>query len=266
VTAARAPIGVFDSGVGGLSVLRALRQALPGEDLLYVADSGHAPYGDRDAEFVIARAQAMSEFLRAAGAKAIVVACNTASVVAVAALRERCSLPIVAMEPAIKPAARVTHSGVVGVLATAGTVASANVERLCREHAGGARVLLQACPGLAECVERGELDSAATRALLQRYVEPLLQAGADTLVLGCTHYAFLAPALREIAGPGVALVDAAEAVARETMRRLGTLARGGAGAGVEHFFTTGALAPARARFSALWGPVVDVQPLVGAGQ
>ncbi len=262
--AAQAPIGVFDSGVGGLSVLRALRLALPGEDLLYAADSGHAPYGDRDAGFVTARALAMADFLQAAGAKAIVVACNTASVVAVAALRERFDLPIVAMEPAIKPAARLTRSGVVGVLATAGTVASANVERLCREHAGGARVLLQACPGLVECVERGELGDASTHALLRRYVEPLLQAGADTLVLGCTHYAFLAPALRDIAGPGVQLVDAAEAVARETVRRLGALRQDGARAGGERFVTTGALAPARQRLAMLWGGRVDVQALEGA--
>ena len=264
MTPARAPIGVFDSGVGGLSVLRALRQALPGEDLLYAADSGHAPYGDRDAGFVTARALAMADFLHAAGAKAIVVACNTASVVAAAALRERYGLPIVAMEPAIKPAAGLTRSGVVGVLATAGTVASANVERLRREHAGGARVLLQACPGLVECVERGELDTARTRALLRRHVEPLLRAGADALVLGCTHYAFLAPTLREIAGPDVRLVDAAEAVARETVRRLGALREPGPRTGGERFVTTGALAPARERLSALWGRSVDVQALEAA--
>jgi glutamate racemase len=260
MTPTRAPIGVFDSGVGGLSVLRALRRALPGEDLLYAADSGHAPYGDRDAGFVTGRAQALCDYLQDAGAKAIVVACNTASVVAAGALRARSALPIVAMEPAIKPAVRRTRSGVVGVLATTGTVASGNVERLCREHAGGVRVLLQACPGWVECVERGELDGAATRALLRREVEPLLAAGADTLVLGCTHYAFLAPALQQIAGPAVELVDAAEAVARETVRRLNAPAP--QRAGTERFVSTGALAPSRARISALWGREVDVQPLV----
>lgn len=216
----QAPIGVFDSGVGGLSVLRAIRRELPHESLIYIADSAHAPYGDRTREFVEARAVALVEHLVGEGAKAIVVACNTATVIAVERLRATFAVPIVAMEPAIKPAVALTRSKVVGVLATTQTLASPSVARLVERHGEGVRVLLQPCPGLVECIERGDIDSAATRALVTRYLAPLLASGADTLVLGCTHYLFVEPVIRDLAGTGVTLVESSQAVARELRRRL----------------------------------------------
>lgn len=210
---ATAPIGVFDSGVGGLSVLRALRARLPSERFIYVADSGCAPYGDRSAAFVRGRAQAVARFLARRQAKAMVIACNTASVRAAAQLRRMHALPIVAMEPAIKPAVRCTRTQVVLVLATTSTIRSPAVARLCAAHGAGVRIILRPCPGLAEQVERGEFHSAATRQMLRDYVLPGLAEGADTVVLGCTHYAFLAGEIAAMAGPSVTLVEPSTAIA-----------------------------------------------------
>ncbi|MDE1929080.1 MAG: glutamate racemase, partial [Burkholderiales bacterium] len=226
---AGAPVAVYDSGFGGLSVLLALRARLPALSYLYVADSGHAPYGDRDPQPVRERALAVAAAVFAQGARALVVACNTASVLAAAQMRQRHAQPIVAMEPAIKPAVRLTRSGVVLVLATRSTVHSEAVAALCRAHGAGVRILLQACPGLVEQVERGACDDAETRALLERHLAPGLAAGADTIVLGCTHYAFLAPAIRRLAGPGVTLVEPSPAVAAQLARRLGIAASEGRG-------------------------------------
>lgn len=257
------PIGVFDSGLGGLSVLRAIRTLLPDEDLIYVADSGNAPYGDRESAFIEERSVAITEFLVQSGVKAVVVACNTATVVAVHQLRERFALPIVALEPAIKPAVALTRSGVVGVLATPRTLASPSVARLCDRHGQGARIILQPCPGLVEQVECGDIDSAQTDALLRCFIDPLLAAGADTLVLGCTHYPFLQPAIRRIVGPGVAILESSDAVARELHRRLGDLQqlRSAANAATLTFFSTGPLDTAARLMSSLWGSRVDVRSL-----
>lgn len=199
-------------------MLPALRRALPDERFVYVADSGHAPYGDRPLEHLRSRSHAVCGFLKAQGAKALVLACNTLSVAMARELREQHGLPLVAMEPAIKPAVAATGSGRVLVMATSGTIASEAVARLCREHGGQTQITLQACPGLVEQVERGEWDSPATRSLLQRYVSPALGQGADTIVLGCTHYAFLTGAITALAGPGVTLIEPSEAIARQLMR------------------------------------------------
>ncbi|MFI8744846.1 glutamate racemase [Pseudomonas sp. NPDC077186] len=216
-----APIGVFDSGVGGLSVLREIRQLLPHESLLYVADSGHVPYGEKSPEFIRERSRAIAEFLLAQGAKALVLACNTATVAAVAELRERYpALPIVGMEPAVKPAAAATRSGVVGVLATTGTLKSAKFAALLDRFASDVRVITQPCPGLVECIEAGALQAPATRELLQGYVAPLLAEGCDTLILGCTHYPFLKPLLRSLVPDSVSLIDTGAAVARQLQRLL----------------------------------------------
>src|SRR5687768_14608858 len=172
------PIGVFDSGVGGLSVLRAIRRELPAEHLLYVADSGCAPYGDRSAAFITGRASAITSFLLEQRSTAIVVACNTATSVAVEWLRGEFSVPIIAVEPAVKPAASRTRSRVVGVLATTGTSSSVNVAQLIATYGSEVEVLVQPCPGLADQVEKGELSSEATRALVTRYVRPLTDKGA----------------------------------------------------------------------------------------
>jgi glutamate racemase len=260
---AERPVGVFDSGVGGLSVLRAIGQELPEEDVLYVGDSGFAPYGDKPGDFVRARATAIVEFLVNEGAKAVVVACNTATAVAVEHLRARFQVPIVAIEPAVKPAAARTRSGVVGVLATAGTVASPNLSKLVNDYGVDVRFLVQPCPGLADQVERGEFTSARTRSLVEQYVRPLTQQGADILVLGCTHYPFLSEVIQEIAGPNVELIDPADAVARELRRRLekSNLLAGRGRQGHRRFWTTGAREQTGAVTSQLLGESVAVEQL-----
>lgn len=260
---ADAPIGVFDSGVGGISVLHAIRQELPAEHLLYVADSGNAPYGDRQTHFITDRTTTIARFLIASQVKAIVVACNTATVVAIEELRSWCPVPVVAMEPAIKPAAGSTKSGIVGVLATNRTIASASVARLCNQYGRSTKILLMACPGLVEHVERGELSSNATRSLLVKYISPLLDSGVDTLVLGCTHYPFLGALIQDIVGPNVAIVDPAAAVARELTRRLGTNLRlTSPGDSVsECFFSSGPVDRAHTVISTLWGKNIVVHGL-----
>jgi glutamate racemase len=257
------PVGVFDSGVGGLSVLRAIREELPAEHLLYIGDSGSAPYGDRPAQFVTERAAVMTQFLVEQGAKAAVIACNTATAIAAAALRGRFSIPIIAIEPAVKPAASRTRSRVVGVLATTGTLSSPNIARLIENYGADVEFLIQPCPGLADQVERGELDSAETRSLLTRYVRPLVEKGADILVLGCTHYPFLTALIQEIAGPGVEIIDPARAVARELHRRLesaGLLLDRGT-TGTEQFWTTGSAEDSTPIVEKLWGKPVRLSKL-----
>ena len=251
-----APIGVFDSGVGGLSVLRHIHRMLPSESLIYVADSAYAPYGDRSSEEIHARAHAICRFLIDQGARAIVVACNTATAVAVASLRATFDLPIVAMEPAIKPAAALTQTGVVAVLATQRTLASQQIERLVQRHAQGCRVLLQPCPGFVDQVERGELTGARTRRLVADTLQPLLDAGIDVLVLGCTHYPFLLPAIRAVVGEDLTIIDPAEAVTQELQRRLTghrSAAERAVGPATLRFYTTGSIATVGPVLDALWG-------------
>lgn len=223
MSAQEAPIGVFDSGVGGLSVLRALRAALPAEHWVYFADSQHCPYGGQSAAALQERASAITSFFLARGAKLVVVACNTATIAAIAHLRAQYSLPFVGMEPGVKPACEQTRSGVVGVLATGRSLAGEKFHQLVAAHARDVRVLTRPCEGWVEAVEAGQLEGPIVDALLRREIDPLLAAGCDTLVLGCTHYPFLAPALRRLTGPEVVLIDTGPAVARQTRRVLETL-------------------------------------------
>lgn len=257
------PIGVFDSGVGGLSVLREIRRELPGEDLLYVADSAHAPYGDKSRETIEARSIAIVEFLLSRNAKAIVVACNTATSAAVETLRARFSVPIVAMEPAVKPAAESTRSGVIGVLATSGTLGSENFARLHERFGAQVDILVQPCPGLVELVETGDLSGDRTRALLERYLVPLLEQQADNIVLGCTHYPFLTPLIREIAGPAIAILNPAPAVARELRRRLAIagLLSNSSRAGTEQFWTSAQPEKTQPVIAQLWEMDIEVNSL-----
>ncbi len=254
-------IGVFDSGVGGLTVLRALRALLPAENFIYVADSAHMPYGEKSRHAIEARARVIAGFMLQRGAKALVVACNTATAAAVAALRSAYPVPIVGMEPGVKPAAQLTQSGVIGVLATPGTLASGKFAALLQRHAGAAQVVVQACPGLVEHIERGDIDGLQTRALVQRYVEPLLERGADTLVLGCTHYPFVAKLIRDAAGPAVKLVETGAAVARELKRRLTAeqLLAAQVTPGSEEFWTTGDPEVVAPVLTALWARALDVR-------
>jgi glutamate racemase len=264
---AESPIGVFDSGVGGLSVLRHIHAQLPHEHLIYFADSGRAPYGDRSEEWVIERSLAVAGFLFGQGIKALVVACNTATTAAIKAIRAQWpGMPIVGVEPGLKPGAAATKSGKVGVLATDRTLHSEKFLQLRDQISAGtqAQFLLQPCIGLVDQIELGELGSDATAALLEQYVVPLLDAGADTLVLGCTHYPFVEQAIRDVvaqhAVKTVTLIDTGDAVARQLARLLE-----GAGllrpAGVSHLrgYTTASADVLAEAFRGLLGltPQVD---------
>ncbi len=261
------PIGVFDSGVGGLSVLRHVRDQLPHENLLYVADSAHAPYGPRSPAEIQARSLALAEFLVGQGVKALVVACNTATASAAALLRERFALPIVAMEPAVKPAVATTQNGVIGVLATSGMLKSAQFAALLEKYGAGVRIIARAGVGLVECVERGDLDSGEVKALLQEYLTPMLEQGADTLVLGCTHYPFLRPVIAQVVGGRMALIDTGAAVASRLRQRMesGGIATTRQGLGEASFWTSGNAAQASVLISRLWGGgPLQVTPLPGS--
>jgi glutamate racemase len=212
-------IGVFDSGVGGLSVLTALRRHMPDAPFCYVADSSHNPYGPKPPQQIRERCLMLAEGLVAHGADMLVVACNTATAVAVDALRARLTIPVIGMEPAVKPAAAATRNGIVGVLATDGTLASARFAALLDRFAHGIRVHVLPCPDLVELVERGELDSSHARERIEHRVTALRAMGADTLVLGCTHFPLLRPLIEAAAGPDCAVIDTADAVARESLRR-----------------------------------------------
>ncbi|MCK9687165.1 glutamate racemase [Scleromatobacter humisilvae] len=211
-------IGIFDSGVGGLSVMQAIRTRLPHAELLYAADTAYAPYGDRSEEFLCDRSERIARFLREQGAQMIVVACNTATAAAVARLRATwTTLPVVGVEPGVKPAVAVSAAHRVGVLATTRTLASEKFRRLAEAHADGATLVLQPCPGLADAIEAADAQGSGLDVLVDRYCAPLRDAGVDVAVLGCTHYVF-ARELFERALPGVRLIDTADAVARQTAR------------------------------------------------
>ncbi len=215
------PIGVFDSGVGGLSVLREISSQSPQEKLIYIADQIHVPYGDRTKDQVLGYSRGIARFLIAEGAKLIVVACNTASAAALAELREIYpDLPFVGMEPAVKPAAEGTTSGVVGVLATPATFQGDLYASTVERFAQGVRVLQHTCPGLVELIESGQIDSPQTRDILESALTPMLDQGIDKVVLGCTHYPFVIPIIEDIVGDGVIVIDPAPAVARQTRRLL----------------------------------------------
>jgi glutamate racemase len=267
--AANAPIGVFDSGVGGLSVLRHIRAQLPHEHLLYFADSGYSPYGDKPEQVVAERSLAIAAFLVGRGAKALVVACNTATVAAIKLLRTHYpDMPIVGVEPGLKPGAAASRNGKVGVLATDGTLAGAKFQLLREQISQSTRAqfLLQGCTGLADQIELGELDSDATAAMLSRYILPLLDQGADTLVLGCTHYPLVQAAIERIIATAVAreivLVDTGEAVARQLARLLaaaGNQRAAEAETGALEGFTSASATALVVAFSSLLGLAVAVR-------
>ncbi|WP_323072459.1 glutamate racemase [Mycetohabitans endofungorum] len=215
-----APIGVFDSGVGGLSVLRAIRAALPDEALLYCADSRYAPYGERDDAFIAARTLGIGRWLASRHVKAIVVACNTATAHTVSMLRERLQMPIIGVEPGIKPAALQSRTRVAGVLATASTLQSARFNALLAQYGGDCRFVCQAGHGLVDAIEAGDIGSPVVMQRLSACLQPILDAGADTLVLGCTHYPFLLDAVRMITADRLHIIDTGDAIARQLVRRL----------------------------------------------
>jgi glutamate racemase len=216
-----APIGIFDSGVGGLSVLRAIRQQLPGEAVIYLGDQAHVPYGPRPMAEVQAFCEAITHYLLWLGAKLIVVACNTASAAALHHLRRVFpQISFVGMEPAVKPAAEHTKTGVVGVLATPATFQGALYASVVERFGQGVQFIQDTCPGLVGQIEAGALDGPETREILERALRPMLASHADTVVMGCTHYPFVIPLIQEIAGPGVRVIDPAPAIAAQTRRLL----------------------------------------------
>ncbi len=256
------PLGIFDSGVGGVSVLRWVRRLLPREDLIYVSDAGYAPYGNRSPHYVEERAIRMSRFLLDQGAKAVVVACNTATVTSIATLRSLFAVPFIGIEPGVKPALAVTASGVVGVLATTETLKSPSFHTLINRFGKGVRVEVQGCPGLMEQVESLAFTAPKTRDLLDRYLTPLLEKGADTIVLGCTHYPFLAPLIREMAGDEIRIIDTGEAVSRQVCRTLATrnLLTCSRGPGAVTFWTSGSRG-VETVLSSLWEEAVTVKQI-----
>lgn len=236
------PVGVFDSGIGGLSILAEIHRQLPAESVVYLADQAWAPYGERELAEVRARVFAVVDHLLGRGAKALVLACNTASAAALHELRDVFpTVPIVGMEPAVKPAAEQSDGGVVGVLATKATFQGELYASVVDRHAASVRVMERAGNGLVELIEAGELDGPEIESVLHGHLAPMLAAGVDTLVLGCTHYPFIAATIGRILGDGVRLIDPAPAVARQLGR---VLARNGLLAAAESaattaYFTTG---------------------------
>jgi glutamate racemase len=236
------PIGIFDSGVGGLSVLREVRRLLPNEDLIYIADQAHVPYGNRSREDVFGFSDGIVRYLIKLQAKLVIIACNTASAVALADLRLKYpSLPFVGMEPAVKPAAAETITGVVGVLATPATFQGDLYASTVERFAKGVKILQDTCPGLVKQIEAGQIESPETREILERALTPMLDQGVDEIVMGCTHYPFVIPLIEEIVGDGVAVIDPAPAVARQAERLLNEydLHKGRLEEGKVSFYTTG---------------------------
>ena len=271
------PIGILDSGFGGLSVARAVRARFPDERILFAADCAYAPYGDRDEGYIMERLDRIIGYLTGRDVKAIVFACNTATAVGVKTFRERLSIPIIGIEPAVFPAVRHTRCGVVGVMATTTTIRSrkyAEVRERALEWAAVSRqmkveVVDMPCPGLMECVERGDFGSETLEALLKKYVDPLACAGADEIVLGCTHYPFLANAISRHA-KDAHLIDPAPAVAEQLGRRLSDLdllapalpdRQTGMDAAMDEFRATGADPLRESVLKRLWGKDARLLPL-----
>jgi len=215
------PIGIFDSGVGGISVLRAIREQMPEEAIIYFGDQGHVPYGSRSLEQIQNLSEAITRFLLEQGAKIIVVACNTASAAALKYLREKFrDVPFVGMEPAVKPAAERTRTGKVGVLATPATFQGALYASVVERFANGVELFQDTCPGLVQQIEQGNVGGEETCKILQDALLPMLEKDIDTVVLGCTHYPFVIPLIQQIVGEKVRVIDPAPAVAKQTGRLL----------------------------------------------
>lgn len=255
-----APVGIFDSGVGGLSVAREIRAELPGESILYLADTAYCPYGGRPTDEITARSVAAVGELVRRRAKAVVVACNTATGAALERLRAEFGVPIVGLEPAVKPAVQASRNGRVGVMATAATLRSDRFHRLIDTFARDVEVVAQACPGLVEVVEAGDTGSPRAEALLTELLAPFREAQVDTVVLGCTHYPFLRDTVAAIMGPSVRVLDSGHAVARHLARvlREGDLLAPEGNAGIR-VFTTADPASVAAVVQRLWGEPIDVE-------
>lgn len=257
-----APVGIYDSGVGGLSVLREVRAALPSESIEYVADSANAPWGDKPAGFVRERGLKLARFLAGLGVKAIVIGSNTGTAGSAEAVRGALSIPVVGIEPGIKPAAAATRSGVIGAIVPAAVGESDRLASLLDRFGGDVKVVVQPVPGLVEYVEAADLDSPELKRMTEGYIKPMLDAGADTIVLGSTHYVFLKPLLTELTGGRVTLIETGAAVARQLRRVLverSLLAQDGEGR--ERFWTSGDATLSSRAISRLLGRLVKAEKL-----
>jgi len=257
-----APIGVFDSGVGGISVLRAIREELPNEAIIYFGDQGHIPYGSRPMEQIRTFCEAITKFLLERDAKILVVACNTASAAALKYLREKFpAVPFVGMEPAVKPAAEHTHTGKVGVLATPATFQGALYTSVVERFANGVELFQSTCPGLVQQIEMGNLEGEETRQILENALLPMIEERIDTVVLGCTHYPFVIPMIQQIVGAGVRVIDPAPAVAKQIERLLearGTRNKSGSKGEIK-FYTSGDSGVLKSRLPTLLGETAKVE-------
>ena len=254
------PIGVIDSGAGGLSVLKKIQKLMPNEELLYVADSYFAPYGPKSEKAIKNRCFENMGFIKMQQVKALVLACNTATAAAVKPLRQEYDIPIIGMEPAIKPAADLTRSGVIGVLATEGTLDSERFMDLRSLYKDKVVIITKACHGLVDEIERMYPDQGEIVKLVTKYTETFIEKGGDTLVLGCTHYALIAEIISEIVGPEVVVVDAGMAVAKELKRRLQAegLDSESKQKGKISFFTSGNTEDQQVLLSRYWGEKIRV--------
>lgn len=259
------PIGIFDSGVGGLSVLRSIRAQMPEESVIYFGDQVHIPYGPRPMAQITDFSEAITRFLLEAGAKLIVVACNTASAAALQYLRQKFpGIPFVGMEPAVKPAAEQTHTGKVGVLATPATFQGALYASVVERFANGVELYQDTCPGLVQEIEAGNLDGSETERILERALQPMLGKGIDTVVLGCTHYPFVIPLIERIVGGNVRVIDPAPAVAKQVRRVLETegIKNDSNVSGEVKFFTSGDPEGLKSLLPLLLGETGEVQQVV----
>lgn len=257
------PVGIFDSGVGGLSVFREIRVALPHESIYYVADSANAPWGDKSLEFVRERGLKIARFLVSRDVKAIVIGSNTGTAGSAEALRSNLNVPVVGIEPGVKPAVAATRSRVVGALVPAAMGSSDRMASLLDRFSSDVKVITQPVPGLVEHVEAADLNGPELTRLVEGYVRPLIEAGADTIVLGSTHYVFLKAIISEVAGPNVTLIETGSAVARQLARVLGErgLTAPAESSYTEQFWTSGDPVESGRVMSALLGRGVSVEKL-----
>lgn len=230
------PIGIFDSGIGGLTIYKAIRELMPNQELIYVADSIHLPYGDKSMNEILQYSKGISERLMEKGCQTIVIACNTASAAALHPLRKIYhNSTFVGMEPAVKPAAEQTQSGVVGVIATVATFQGELFKSVVERHGAGVKVIERPCPGLVQQIEAGHCNSIETETMLRHWLEPMLASGMDRLVLACTHYPFVLSLLQKICGTSVTIIDPAPAIARQVVR----VVREQSTVSTDSYFTTG---------------------------
>ncbi|MBU2869420.1 glutamate racemase [Colwellia sp. E2M01] len=252
---------MFDSGVGGLSIAKCISERLPYENIIYIADSLYAPYGDKSVDFIIERVNVIAQQLMATGVKAIVIACNTATVNAIEQLRAQVNIPIIGVEPAIKPAALQSITKKVAVLTTQATSENKRFKALIDVHNNGTQVIINPCPGLVEFIEQGQQNSSACISLLKQYIEPLITAGIDTLVLGCTHYPFVQQQIQNIVGSQINIIETTVPVTQQLIKKLAenNLSANPSQKGDCLFFSTLAAHQQESLFCQLWQGNVQIK-------